>query len=225
MRTLLRHPRRVWRVVVVLVRYLVAPALRVPGADRRPGPVRLRLALEALGGAWIKLGQMLAMRYDLLARRRTATSFSSCSTRSNRSRTTRSARSSARNSAAEPERVFQSFDPTPFAAASIGQVHRAVLHNGDPSRSRSSGRASARRSRPTSSSCTPSAWLLDGRDLRGNEQPAGDRRIRKMDGGRTRLRRRGPPGRPARENAHGDRVERIARVWGDYTTSRVLTPS
>ena len=55
-----------WHVVVVLVRYLVAPALRVPGADRRPGPVQLRLALEDLGGAWIKLGQMLAMRYDLL---------------------------------------------------------------------------------------------------------------------------------------------------------------
>ena len=30
------------------------------------GPVRVRLALEQLGGAWIKLGQMLALRFDLL---------------------------------------------------------------------------------------------------------------------------------------------------------------
>ena len=31
-----------------------------------PGPVRLRLAFQRLGGAWIKLGQMLALRFDLL---------------------------------------------------------------------------------------------------------------------------------------------------------------
>ena len=32
---------------------------------------------------------------------------------------------------AEPEQVFRSFEHQSFAAASIGQVHRAVLHNGD----------------------------------------------------------------------------------------------
>jgi ubiquinone biosynthesis protein len=31
---------------------------------------------------------------------------------------------------ADPEQVFRSFDPRPFAAASIGQVHRAVLPSG-----------------------------------------------------------------------------------------------
>ena len=31
---------------------------------------------------------------------------------------------------AAPEDVFRSWDPTPLAAASIGQVHRAVLHDG-----------------------------------------------------------------------------------------------
>ena len=31
-----------------------------------------------------------------------------------------------------PERLFKRFDSTPFAAASIGQVHRAELHDGTP---------------------------------------------------------------------------------------------
>ena len=62
---LFRHPRRVWHVLSVLFRYFIAPSLRLPMSDRRPGPVRMRLALE-LGGAWLKLGQMLALRFDLL---------------------------------------------------------------------------------------------------------------------------------------------------------------
>ena len=32
----------------------------------------------------------------------------------------------------EPEQVFRSFETTPFAAASLGQVHRATLKNGEP---------------------------------------------------------------------------------------------
>src|SRR5579871_3580582 len=62
----LKHVPRVWQVVVVLVRYGLAPAfpLRRHAAPSRP--VRLRTVLERLGGAWIKLGQMLALRFDLL---------------------------------------------------------------------------------------------------------------------------------------------------------------
>src|SRR6476620_11647336 len=66
MRTLFRHPRRVWHVLSVFFHCFIAPALHLPGGDRRPGPVRMRLAFERLGGAWIKLGQMLALRLDLL---------------------------------------------------------------------------------------------------------------------------------------------------------------
>ncbi len=30
-----------------------------------------------------------------------------------------------------PEKIFSSFEPTPFAAASLGQVHRAISHKGE----------------------------------------------------------------------------------------------
>src|ERR1700710_219058 len=50
---------------VLIVRGLLP--LLVPKRWRRAGgPVRLRRALETLGGGWAKLGQLLALRFDLL---------------------------------------------------------------------------------------------------------------------------------------------------------------
>ena len=66
MRTLLRHPRRLRQVLSVLVRYYFVPRLPWRRDTALPGPVRMRLAFQELGGAWVKLGQMLAMRFDLL---------------------------------------------------------------------------------------------------------------------------------------------------------------
>ena len=68
MRTLFRHPRRVGHVAGRVLRACSSrPRLQASRAPTtRPGPIRLRLALERLGGAWVKLGQMLAMRPDLL---------------------------------------------------------------------------------------------------------------------------------------------------------------
>ena len=67
MRTLFRHPRRVWHVLAVFFRpvHRARPCTsRAPTSG--PGPSALRIAFEQLGGAWVKLGQMLALRYDLL---------------------------------------------------------------------------------------------------------------------------------------------------------------
>src|SRR6188768_282248 len=130
MRTLFRHPRRVWHVLTVFFRFFVAPALRLPGHDRRSGPIRTRLAFERLGGAWIKLGQMLALRFDLLP-----TAY--CNELFNLLNNVApfpyaDVRKIIRSElGGEPETIFKSFTPESFAGASIGQVHRAVLHSGE----------------------------------------------------------------------------------------------
>src|SRR6202035_5093485 len=57
--------RRVLALSGVVLRYGL-PLLLSRRWRRMPGPVRLRRALETLGGGWIKLGQLLALRFDLL---------------------------------------------------------------------------------------------------------------------------------------------------------------
>ena len=153
MRSLLSHPRRVWRVAFVLIRLLVAPALHLPGADKRSGPVRLRLAFESLGGAWIKLGQMLALRYDLLPvpycdelfkllNQVAPFSYEEVRASSGRSSAPSQSRSSARSSTSRSRRRP--------SARSIGPCSTTAI----AWRSRSSVRGSGRRSTRTSSSCT-----------------------------------------------------------------------
>ncbi|MFL5756823.1 MAG: ABC1 kinase family protein [Chloroflexota bacterium] len=223
MRTLLRHPRRVWRVVVVLLRYLVAPALRLPGADRRPGPVRLRLAFESIGGAWIKLGQMLALRYDLLPVAYCDELFKLLNQVA--PFPYEDVRAIVRQELGqEPERLFRSFEPASFAAASIGQVHRAVLHNGD--------RVAVKVQRPGVRHLLEAdielmyatSWLLDWTHLFG---ATGTRQVieefARWTADELDYLVEARHAVLLWEHARGDPTERIARVYRDYTTSRVLT--
>ncbi|MGH8427628.1 MAG: ubiquinone biosynthesis regulatory protein kinase UbiB [Gammaproteobacteria bacterium] len=145
------RPRQILRFVRVnwvLVRYglddvlLGAPWLRPlrflrylrPWAliriKREPAPVRVRKALETLGPIWVKFGQMLSTRTDILppayaeelaklqdqvppfsgklARRRLELSYGQ-----------------------KLESLFAEFDETPLASASIAQVHAAQLPSGE----------------------------------------------------------------------------------------------
>lgn len=99
------------------------------GYKTTPLPVRIRLALEQLGPTFIKLGQALSTRYDLLDKeivdelvklQDSVPPFPSDV-----------AINIIEKAYQKPlDQIFRSFDETPIAAASIAQVHGAVLLNG-----------------------------------------------------------------------------------------------
>ena len=97
--------------------------------DTLTGPERFRLALEELGPTFVKLGQVLSTRPDLIP-----LTFIEELTKL-QDEVPPFPYSEVREiiqaeTGKFPEELFESFDEKPLAAASIGQVHRARLKNG-----------------------------------------------------------------------------------------------
>ena len=100
-----------------------------PEMAAKPMPERLRLALEELGPAFVKFGQVLASRVDLLGPEwiesldRLHDHATPCAFAA--------VESQLLQDLGKPiAQVFASFDPEPSAAGSIAQVHRATLVGG-----------------------------------------------------------------------------------------------
>jgi ubiquinone biosynthesis protein len=138
LRSLRRRGRRVQRyaeITRIAVRNGLGPSLGlgrkddVESSGGRPPVRRLRLALEECGGMFVKLGQVLSTRTDLISPQ-AAGELSLLQDH---------VRPAPRNAIAEVleeeleapvAQLFRGFDWQPLAAASIGQVYRAQLPDG-----------------------------------------------------------------------------------------------
>src|SRR5262245_35875522 len=125
--------RRLARITFVIIRHLIAHAcgLVLVSLSLRPkvrisGPERLRVALEELGGSFIKFGQLLALQPDIV-------SLEYCNELFNlldriEPFPFEHVEQVFRDELGKPtSELFDEFTAEPMATASIGQVHAAVL--------------------------------------------------------------------------------------------------
>lgn len=93
-------------------------------------PARARRALEEMGPTFVKLGQILATRMDLFPPEWIA-EFEKLQDQAPSVPFAQIRKQLHEDLGASPEEVFAELVPEPLAAASIAQVHRARLHDGN----------------------------------------------------------------------------------------------
>jgi len=141
---LYRNLKRWAEILAVLSRYGLADwisrshiemlknHLRAPdGAAiaRLTTPARIRMALGELGPTFIKLGQLLSTRPDLVGQE-LAAELTRLQTDTPRDPSEQVRKTIEEDHGQTLEEMFASFDPEPLASASIGQVHCATMHDG-----------------------------------------------------------------------------------------------
>lgn len=142
---LVRNANRLNEVVSVALKYGLAPWLSSIKADwvqrsLRSGDgqqlcdmsveKRVRLALTELGTTFIKLGQILSTRADLVGPE-LARELMELQARTPADTPEEVVKTITEEFGESPETLFRSFDAQAFASASIGQVHRAQLLTGE----------------------------------------------------------------------------------------------
>ncbi|BEH10917.1 MULTISPECIES: ABC1 kinase family protein [Geobacter] len=144
----IRSLRRYRQIVRVLVKYGFEHALSLMGLSRfvargrrlfrKPEPElarlspaeRMRLALEELGPTFVKLGQILSTRPDVIPRS-FVLEFARLQDQVPSFPFEDALDQIRRELGRDPEERFSFIDPEPLAAASIAQVHRARLVSGE----------------------------------------------------------------------------------------------
>lgn len=141
------HLPRYREILGVLFKYGFANELRLAALERLlgiesqpatntknelhslPFAVRLRMALEELGPTFIKFGQLLSSRRDLIPDDLYA-ELSKLQSNVPAIPFETAAEILAEELGVPVNELFREFDPSPLGAASIAQTHRATLHDG-----------------------------------------------------------------------------------------------
>src|SRR5215510_4800191 len=131
-----RHPlldflHRFFQVFGVAVRQLTRVTLRRLRGQPVLGHLLLREAFEAVGGSFLKLGQIMSLQVDLLPKEYCDALLSLLDRVPTSPREEISAVFVA-EFGRPPEELYSEFDHVAMASASIGQVHRAKLCDGTP---------------------------------------------------------------------------------------------
>ncbi len=126
-----RRQRRYIQVLLIAIRHGVGKNLavkRTPASDLKLA-VSFRKTLESCGGFFIKFGQVLSTRSDLLPQ---AIIEELSHLQENVARLSQDqVKEILANELSRPQdEIFEHFEMEPLAAASIGQVHRATLREG-----------------------------------------------------------------------------------------------
>jgi len=132
-RDFLARYRRYGQLVWLAVRHSLAPAAGPRGARRRSEEAAgraLRDALQAAGGIFVKFGQVLSTRTDLLPAA-LAAELSSLQDQVTAVPAALVKETIERELGTPVDRLFARFDDTPLAAASLAQVHTAALASGE----------------------------------------------------------------------------------------------
>ena len=215
--------RRLLHILRAVLKYGVLPQLKLTRLRSVPRPVRLRLAFEELGATWIKLGQALALRFDLLPP-------SYCYELSKLFNEVApfpyaDVKGIIRGDfGRDVSDVYAWFDPVPFAAASIGQVHRATLPSGENVAVKVQRPGIEDRVEMDLRLMYRMAFLPDLMRLFGGTRTHDvidefaswlDEELDYVTEARNAY--------TVRENARFDPIEYNPKVWLDYSTERVLT--
>lgn len=129
MRSLWHYLSRALQIFRICLRHLAGVLYdRLRHRPGISGPDRLRIALEELSGSFLKFGQILSLQVDALPRAYCDALLELLD------RVPPFPSEQVRQVFVEeldnpPEAFFRQFDYKPFASASIGQVHRAVLED------------------------------------------------------------------------------------------------
>jgi len=123
--------RRFLHVTGVFLRQGTRAAARYALGRPLRGPRVVRESFEALGGAFVKLGQVLSLQVDLLPREY-CDEMLQLLDRMQPIPQPDVLQVFQEELGASPDQLFREFEDVPIASASIGQVHRARLKNGTP---------------------------------------------------------------------------------------------